>query len=84
MGKKKKNSAIKDVVDLTKLQVASSVSIMVTGSLPETPQVPAMGLATRFTGSMMGVGQIVKGSQIPLKGLTELEKLSRQTKRRRR
>ena len=84
MGKKKKNSAIKDVVDLTKLQVASSVSIMVTGSLPETPQVPAMGLATRFTGSMMGVGQIVKAAKIPLKGLTELEKLSRQTKRRRR
>ena len=81
---KKKNSAIKDVVDLTKLQVASTVSIMITGSLPETPQVPAMGVATRFTGSMMGVGQIVKGAKIPLNSLKRLEEMGKPPRKRRR
>lgn len=83
LGKKKKYNPVKDVMELTKLQVASTTSMIVTGSLPASPQVPMLGEAQKFTGAAFGTAQVIKGSMIPLKSLGQLDELAKKAQKRR-
>lgn len=80
--KKQKNPLIGSVVEQTKLAVASTVGIVVIGSLPATPQAPAFNRAKAFTGSSFAVMQTVSGAKGMLGSLESLTQFDTSKKKK--
>lgn len=73
---------IGSVVEQTALATASTVGIVVIGSLPATPQATAMARARAFTGQSFAVMQNVAGAKGMLGSLESLTQFDTSKKKR--
>lgn len=83
MAKKKKYDPLSDIMDITKINVASTVGVVAINSMPSTPQVPAMESAKGFAGTSMGLMSTITSGKALINSLEGLDDLSKPKKRRR-
>ena len=73
---RKKRSALGDIVELTALNVGSTVGLSAIHSLPDS-RVLAVESAKGFAGQAMGLLPVLKGAGMLLCSVEELEKMGK-------
>ena len=71
--KKKKYDPLKDIVEGMKINVASGVGVIAMGSLPSTPQAPALEGAKSFAGASFGMISTIHSAKSVFSSLESLE-----------
>lgn len=81
LAKKRKRSAVDDVLDLTRGSVGSTVGVSAIYSLPSTPSVPSVEVAKGFAGQSMGLMNTVRGAGGLLRSVEGLEKAGKKRRK---
>lgn len=78
----KKNKIVKDMVDLTKINVASTVGVISMNSLPSTPQAPALESAKAFAGQTFGLAATLQSTKSLMDTVEDFGKIGKKRRRR--
>ena len=76
MARKKRRTALDDITELTALNIGSTVGITTMYSLPDTG-IPAVESAKGFAGQAMGLLPVLKGADMLLCSVGELERIGK-------
>ena len=82
MPKKKKYDPVKDIMDITRVNVASTVGVVTINSMPSTPLAPAMEGAKSFAGASFGMLSTMQSSKAVLNSLNAFSEVTKPRKKR--
>ena len=79
---KKKYDPVKDIMDITKVNMASGIGVIAINSMPSTPLAPAMEGAKSFAGASFGMIGTLQSTKAVMNSLNAFSEVTKPRKKR--